>query len=318
MWKMNPVANANRWNRLLQTAKPSQGLPLLIRSFSTEAEAPQVSSSDPFLQPPSTGLGFMILMLGFSCLFPLLVLLSAVINEVDDFARVLKAQWGQYLYGREEGNRLLQMAIHHCSFDIYILTVFLSESGLVYGRLSGITKHTLRTDILNLLEGCNLTLQDVKVDYNRSYFPVGMMVQFPSRYAFDHAIKVINKKVACTIGQGNADRSQWDPLRTYDGKTVSINPVVGDKITLVHKLQYIVMVLLQGLPRNALPEDVERFLAGCEFNSSNIQLTTRQAFPDPIRMALVHFPSQSQAMNAFITKNRGFCLNNQILVRVLH
>ena len=64
--------------------------------------------------------------------------------------------------------------IHHCSFDIYILTVFLSESGLVYGRLSGITKHTLRTDILNLLEGCNLTLQDVKVDYNRSYFPVGM------------------------------------------------------------------------------------------------------------------------------------------------
>ncbi|KAL6336326.1 hypothetical protein AAG906_014496 [Vitis piasezkii] len=221
MWKMNPVANANRWNRLLQTAKPSQGLPLLIRSFSTEAEAPQVSSSDPFLQPPSTG--------------------------------------------------------------------------LVYGRLSGITKHTLRTDILNLLEGCNLTLQDVKVDYNRSYFPVGMMVQFPSRYAFDHAIKVINKK-GRLYKLDRADRSQWDPLRTYDGKTV----------------------LLQGLPRNALPEDVERFLAGCEFNSSNIQLTTRQAFPDPIRMALVHFPSQSQAMNAFITKNRGFCLNNQILVRVLH
>ncbi|RVW39717.1 hypothetical protein CK203_114033 [Vitis vinifera] len=215
-------------------------------------------------------------MLGFSCLFPLLVLLSAVINEVDDFARVLK--------------------------------------GLVYGRLSGITKHTLRTDILNLLEGCNLTLQDVKVDYNRSYFPDGAI---PSRYAFDHAIKVINKK-GRLYKLDRADRSQWDPLRTYDGKTVSINPVVGDKITLVHKLQYIVMVLLQGLPRNALPEDVERFLAGCEFNSSNIQLTTRQAFPDPIRMALVHFPSQSQAMNAFITKNRGFCLNNQILVRVLH
>ena len=34
----------------------------------------------------------MILMLGFSCLFPLLGFLSAVINEVDDFARVLKGQ----------------------------------------------------------------------------------------------------------------------------------------------------------------------------------------------------------------------------------
>ena len=75
-------------------------------------------------------------------------------------------------------------AIQHSSFDVYRLTKILFalclflhlsfESVLVYGRLVGITKHTLRTDILNLLEGCNLTLPDVKVDYNRDYLPVGM------------------------------------------------------------------------------------------------------------------------------------------------
>lgn len=43
----------------------------------------------------------------------------------------------------------------------------------------------------------------------------------------------------------------------------------------------------------------------------------RAGSPDPIKMALVRFSSQIEAMNAFIKKNRGFCLNNQILVRVL-
>ena len=43
----------------------------------------------------------------------------------------------------------------------------------------------------------------------------------------------------------------------------------------------------------------------------------RGAFPDAIRMATVNFPSKNEAMNAFIKKNRGYCLNNQISVRVL-
>lgn len=39
---------------------------------------------------------------------------------------------------------------------------------------------------------------------------------------------------------------------------------------------------------------------------------------DPIRMATVLFSTRNEAMNALIKKNRGFCLNNQISVRVLH
>ncbi|KAH1249446.1 hypothetical protein GmHk_05G012792 [Glycine max] len=43
------------------------------------------------------------------------------------------------------------------------------HSGLTYGNLLGVRKHALKTDIINFLEGCNLTLEDVKMDYDRSY-----------------------------------------------------------------------------------------------------------------------------------------------------
>ncbi|OAY41072.1 uncharacterized protein LOC110623640 [Manihot esculenta] len=167
-------------------------------------------------------------------------------------------------------------------------------TGMVYAKLFGITRQTLKTDIINLLEGCNLTLDDIKVNYNRSFVPVGMMLQFPSRVVFDNAFKVIAKK-GRLYRLENADRSQWDILMPHDGKTL----------------------LLEGIPRNAQPEDVERFLSGCEYDPSSIQLSLRQGFPDPIRIARVRCNTRTQAMNAFITKNRGFCLNNQVSVRVL-
>ncbi|KAF2311968.1 hypothetical protein GH714_027634 [Hevea brasiliensis] len=166
---------------------------------------------------------------------------------------------------------------------------------MVYGKLFGITRQTLRTDVINLLEGCNLTLDDIKVNYNRDFLPVGMMIQFPSRLAFDNAFKVIAKK-GRLYRLENADRSQWDFLMPHDGKTL----------------------LLEGIPRNAQLEDVERFLSGCEYDPSSIQLTVRQGLPDPIRIARLRCSTRTEAMNAFITKNRGFCLNNQITVRVLH
>ncbi|XP_022972751.1 uncharacterized protein LOC111471264 [Cucurbita maxima] len=167
-------------------------------------------------------------------------------------------------------------------------------AGLVYGKLYGITRNTLKTDIVNLLEGCNLNLDDVKVEYNRSFTPTSMMMQFPSRQAYDNAFRVIGRK-GRLYRLERADRSQWDILSPYNGKTV----------------------LLQGIPRNALVEDVERFLLGCDYDATSINMFFRASFPEPMRMATVLFPSPTQAMHAFLTKNRGFCLNNQILMRVL-
>lgn len=165
--------------------------------------------------------------------------------------------------------------------------------GSVYGRLIFTTRHKTKSDILNLLEGCALSLDDLKVDYTRAYVPTGMMIQFPSLYAFDAAIRAINKK-GRLYRLDKADRSQWDLVTPYDGKAV----------------------VLQGIPRNALLDDIERFLSGCVYDASTMQIFTRPS-PYPIRMAFVNFPSKTQAMHAFITKNRGFCLNSQILVRVL-
>ncbi|XP_010253414.1 PREDICTED: uncharacterized protein LOC104594694 [Nelumbo nucifera] len=168
------------------------------------------------------------------------------------------------------------------------------STGLAYGRLIGFGRNTLKTDIINFLEGCNLTPQDVKVEYNRAFTSVGMILQFPSRIAFDSAIRLMNRN-GRLYKLERADRSQWDVAKSYDGK----------------------VVLMQGVPRNALPEDIERVLSGCVYNSSSIQTFVRPAFPDPVRLALVEFPSQVEAMNAVLVKNRSFCLNNQILMRVL-
>ncbi|KAG4165676.1 hypothetical protein ERO13_A13G095390v2 [Gossypium hirsutum] len=156
-----------------------------------------------------------------------------------------------------------------------------ASKGFVYGKLFGITKYTMKSDIISLLEGCNLTPDDIKVSYSRSLFPVAMMLRFPSPSAFSNAARTIRR---------------FDRLYRLD------------------------RVVLQGLPRSAALEDVERFLSGCEYDSSSIQTVTftRPGFTNLVRLTTVQFPSHIEAMNACISKNRKICLNNQISVRVLY
>ncbi|XP_050382237.1 uncharacterized protein LOC126799150 [Argentina anserina] len=166
----------------------------------------------------------------------------------------------------------------------------------VYGKLIGITRNTLKTDIVNLLEGCNLTLDDVKVQYNTIFVPNGMMVQFRSQRAFENAIRVLRSRgLAQMFRLERSDRQRWESVPCYDGKTV----------------------LIQGLPLISYAEDVERFLSGTSYQSSSIKIFLRQAQPEPIKAAVVLFPSPIQAMNAYITRNRGYIRNNQVLMRVL-
>ncbi|XP_024955706.1 uncharacterized protein LOC102606880 isoform X2 [Citrus sinensis] len=161
------------------------------------------------------------------------------------------------------------------SIDLFLQT---PTKGVFYGKLLGISRQTLKSDIINLLEGCNLTPDDLKVNYTRNYMPFAMMMQFPSFSAYDNAFRLIGRK---------------------------------------GRLYRLERVLLQNVPRIAVAEDVERFLSGCEYEASSISFMLRQSLPDSIKWATVRFPSQTQAMDAFIRKNRGFCLNNQVSVRVL-
>ncbi|KAF5175446.1 Ribosomal protein s24e family protein [Thalictrum thalictroides] len=168
-----------------------------------------------------------------------------------------------------------------------------SETGLVYAKLAGFGNHTLKTDIINALEGCNLSPQDMKVEYNPYFQPVSMVVRFSNRSAFDNASKIVRRKQLYKWKQ--VDHDMWG-IPSYEGKTV----------------------LLQGLPRFASIEDIERFLSGCDFNHSNLDIFLRQGNPDPVKFALVQFPSKIQAMNAVLLKNKSFCQNDQISMRVLH
>lgn len=38
---------------------------------------------------------------------------------------------------------------------------------------------------------------------------------------------------------------------------------------------YFLQIMLQGIPRNALPDDIERFLTGCQYAASSMQIFLR-------------------------------------------
>ncbi|GJN08232.1 hypothetical protein PR202_ga26131 [Eleusine coracana subsp. coracana] len=98
-----------------------------------------------------------------------------------------------------------------------------SDEGIAYGRFysvipggNNLGKDMLKTDIIHVLDKCDLSLEDVKIDYNRGYYPMGA-----------------------------------------------------------------------------------------------------PGVPEPIRVVLVKCPTKTDAMNAVVTKNRSFCLNSPVSVRVL-
>ncbi|WVZ56508.1 hypothetical protein U9M48_007025 [Paspalum notatum var. saurae] len=171
---------------------------------------------------------------------------------------------------------------------------------LAYGRFysatiggSRLEKNMLKTDIIHHLDRCGLSLDDVKIDYNRGYTPLGALLRFPSKAAFTTAIRQTNQNRLYRIDE--ISRDVWDLKESFDGKAV----------------------LLQGVPRNALLDDIERFLCGTNFESPPLENFLRPGVPEPIRMVVVKFHTKTDAMNAVITKNRSFCLNNQVSMRVL-
>ncbi|KAJ0244046.1 hypothetical protein HA466_0200050 [Hirschfeldia incana] len=168
--------------------------------------------------------------------------------------------------------------------------------GKLYGKFSGFSKHTLKSDVMNVLEGCNVTPEDLRFSYMRgaNLNPAGVYVQFPSRSSYDSAMRAIAKK-GRLYRLERATQSQWDPIVPCEGKVVA----------------------LHGIPPNAIVEDIDRFLSGCLYHPGSIQFLTIQGMGSPKRVALVRFTSQTQAMNAYITKNRNFLLNQRINLQVL-
>ncbi|CAI9098119.1 OLC1v1034704C2 [Oldenlandia corymbosa var. corymbosa] len=165
---------------------------------------------------------------------------------------IARQQQGLASLPRHSQHRLLCSAAQQpnqgSAFDPFHQT---SSSGPIYARLYGATKHTSKTDVLNLLSGCNLTVDDIKHDYTLNFLPLPVLVKFPSRQAYDAGTRSVVKKGRFRLEPENGSR--FDTIAPYDGKAI----------------------LLQGIPRNALIDDVERFLAGCTYDSSSIQMFYR-------------------------------------------
>ncbi|XVE96786.1 hypothetical protein REPUB_Repub02eG0253000 [Reevesia pubescens] len=89
----------------------------------------------------------------------------------------------------------------------------------------------------------------------------------------------------CLIfGSFHVNDSNWDIVTPYNGETV----------------------VLRGLPQTAILEDVERFLSGCDYDSSSIQMIsfTKPGSNNFVKLATVQFPSQIQSMNGSISKKQ--------------
>ncbi|KAL6907666.1 hypothetical protein ACP4OV_002705 [Aristida adscensionis] len=153
-----------------------------------------------------------------------------------------------------------------------------SREGLAYGRFYSVIaggnrlgKDMLKTDIIHQLDRSGLTLDDVKIDYNRGYNPMGAgnsssknswswgtlaagyselqkfmeltlgLLRFPSKASFTTAARQTTQSRLYRLEE--ISRDEWDLKQSFNEKAV----------------------LLQGVPRNALPEDIERFLCGTNF-----------------------------------------------------
>ncbi|RZC76616.1 hypothetical protein C5167_000796 [Papaver somniferum] len=170
------------------------------------------------------------------------------------------------------------------------------REGSVYAKLYGIGMFSTKNDVISLLESCNLSSEDIKVQYNGLFLPVSMVLQFPSHSAYENAVRIMNRKGRYYYYKMEKVAPDHWGFDSYDGK----------------------VVLIQGVPRNAISEDIERMLSGCDFNSSSLRFIWRQNFSDSMKFAMVQFPSKVDAMNAVLEKNGSFCLNTQISMRVLH
>ncbi|KAM0921867.1 hypothetical protein ACQ4PT_006566 [Festuca glaucescens] len=169
---------------------------------------------------------------------------------------------------------------------------------LIYGRLYSPTaggnrlgKNVLKTDIIHHLEKCELSLEDVKIDYNRGYYPMAALLKFPSKESFNKAARQTGRMYRLE----RATREVWEHKPSLDGKAV----------------------LLQGVPRNAQADDIERFLSGTNYEPPPFESFIRPGIPEPVRVVLVRFHTKTDATNAFIAKNRSFCLNNPVSMRVI-
>ncbi|XP_047953379.1 uncharacterized protein LOC125199397 [Salvia hispanica] len=113
------------------------------------------------------------------------------------------------------------------------------SAGVVYGRLLDITKHTSKADVINLLDGSNLSPEKIKVEYNQGFLPLSMLVEFPSASSYDAALRSIGRK-GRIYNIRRADKSDWDAGAPYDGKAIILLGLPEMQILMMLSVSFLV------------------------------------------------------------------------------
>ncbi|KAK8919063.1 hypothetical protein KSP39_PZI021709 [Platanthera zijinensis] len=177
------------------------------------------------------------------------------------------------------------------TFHSPVLTCIL---GAVYAKLTGLGRNTLKTDIIHLLEGSNLSTADVKFVYSNTFTPISMMLRFPSQSSYDIALRQTLRK-GRLYNLEKIYSGQWDITESHDGRTV----------------------MVYGIPRSALRDDIDRFLSGCNFDPSSFRYVNRPGIQSAVKAITFRVASTLEAINFCIRKNRSVCSNAPVTVRVL-
>lgn len=169
-----------------------------------------------------------------------------------------------------------------------------SPEGQVYAKLTGFGRNTLKTDIIHLLEESNLSTDDVKFVYNNIFNPISMMLRFRSQSSYDKALRQTLRK-GRLYNLEKIYSGQWDITESHDGRTVMVS----------------------GIPRSAIRDDIDRFLSGCNFDPSSFRYVNRPGIQSTVKAVAFRVPTALEAINFCIRKNRSMCGNAPVTVRVL-
>ncbi|KAK8952993.1 hypothetical protein KSP40_PGU017866 [Platanthera guangdongensis] len=249
--------------------------------------------------------------------------------------------------GEMKLKRLDLVSKRRFTFHSPVLTGIL---GAVYAKLTGLGRNTLKTDIIHLLEGSNLSTADVKFVYNSTFTPISMMLRFPSQSSYDIALRQTLRK-GRLYNLEKIYSGQWDITESHDGRTgKSVILVVVDKlskyghfiamshpytgatvadvfakeIVRLHGIPSAVIsdrdpvfVMVYGIPRSAVRDDIDRFLSGCNFDPSSFRYVNRPGIQSAVKAITFRVASTLEAINFCIRKNRSVCSNAPVTVRVL-
>eukprot|EP01018_Ginkgo_biloba_P019891 Gb_33707 [translate_table: standard] len=137
----------------------------------------------------------------------------------------------------------------------------------IYGRLTGVGRNTLKSDIIHFFDSCGLRPEDIKIAYNRNYSPLGINYPRVLPYLFlFNSVDTLTRLIECMLAfSGCVGRSHS----------------FGMNLTVYSSSIFLISLVGKGIWSYTSLIDISEYLSGWRFLSrwSSDLATVR---PDPI------------------------------------